>query len=331
MKQAIFANPQFFYLLILVPVIVFLYWHFYKKNTPYLKLSTLKSLDKKPQSWRARLVHVPAIFYICSLILIIVAMARPQSISVLEKVKTEGIDIVISMDISQSMYAPDLEPSRLEAAKKTAIEFVRERPNDRIGVVLFAAESFTAIPLTADKRALEQTISQINNNGVLDQGTAIGMGLANALARLEESKAKSKIVILMTDGVNNAGSVDPTTALEIAKTMGIKVYTIGVGTYGEVRMPVQTPFGIQYMNQKVEIDEELLKNIAKETGGQYFRATDNAKFAEIYRDINKLEKTQLEINSSKKYNDMYYVFLLVGLVLVILAALLKSFWLRSIN
>jgi Ca-activated chloride channel family protein len=258
-------------------------------------------------------------------------LARPQTLFSEDKIKTEGIDIVLAMDISGSMLAMDFEPNRLEAAKNTAMQFVNERTNDRIGVVLFAGESFTQMPLTADKTQLTKAISQITNTGVLEQGTAIGMGLANSVARLEESKAKSKVVILLTDGVNNAGSIDPITATQTAKEFNVKVYTIGVGTYGEARMPINTMFGVQYAMQKVEIDEELMKQIANETGGQYFRATDDKKLQDIYKEINKLEKTSLEINSNKQYKEQFYPLVLLALLLLTLEIVLRKTWFHTIN
>ncbi len=330
MNSILFAQPYFLYLLLLVPVVLFVYWYRYRQGWGTFKVASLLGATKT-KSVKVRLRNIPIVLRLLCLTLIIVALARPQTQYSEDKIKTEGIDILLAMDISGSMLAMDFEPNRLEAAKNTAIQFVNERQNDRIGVVLFSGESFTQMPLTSDKTQLIQSISQISNTGILEQGTALGMGLANSVARLEESKAKSKVVILLTDGVNNAGSIDPVTATQTAKEFGIKVYTIGVGTYGEAKMPINTMFGVQYAMQKVEIDEDLMKQIANETGGQYFRATDDKKLQDIYKEINKLEKTSLEINTKKQFKEEFYVWALFALILLIIEIVVRKTFFHTIN
>lgn len=268
-------------------------------------------------------LRVLAIFFL------VFALARPQSNNSWQTYDSEGIDIVLALDISSSMLARDFEPDRLEAAKEVATKFILERPQDRIGLVVFAGESFTQSPLTTDQAVLVNLMKDLHS-GMLEDGTAIGMGLANAVNRLKDSEAKSKVIILLTDGVNNRGAIAPTTAAELAKTFGIRVYTIGVGTLGEAPYPVQTPWGIQLHNMAVEIDEEILTQIADLTGGRYFRATDNQKLAEIYGEIDQLEKSKVEVKHFSKKDEHYFLFALAGALLLIAEALGRYTLLRKI-
>ena len=263
---------------------------------------------------------------------IIIALARPQTSNVNESVNGSGIDIMLSMDISGSMLSEDFTPNRLEAAKSVAKEFVTNRPNDRMGLVIFSGESFTQCPLTTDINILLAQLENVHS-GLLVDGTSIGMGLATALDRIKDSKAKSKIIILMTDGVNNTGIIDPKTALEITKAYKIKVYTIGVGTKGTARMPVAKDAAGNwvYDNVPVEIDEALLQQISNETGGKYYRATDNNSLANVYKDIDKLEKSDIEINSFKKYKELFYPYVLMAIIALFLEIVLRNFWFKSIT
>ena len=253
---------------------------------------------------------------------IIIALARPQVKFEEQQSEGEGVDIILSIDVSGSMTAQDFRPNRMEAAKKVAEDFVNERPNDRIGIVIFSGESFTQCPLTTDHSVLINQIEQIRN-GLLEDGTAIGSGLATSVDRLRNSKAKSKVVILLTDGVNNGGLIDPATALEIAKTFKVKVYTIGVGTDGYAPTPVSTPLGIVMQNEKVAIDEKLLKNIADQTGGKYFRATDNKSLQSIYAEIDHLEKSKVEITTLHRYTEKFYPLIFAAMALLLLEIILR--------
>jgi Ca-activated chloride channel family protein len=259
--------------------------------------------------------------------MIIIAIARPRSSSKLDKVDSEGIDIVLAMDVSTSMLARDFTPDRINAAKDIAVQFISQRPSDRIGIVVFAGESYTQCPLTTDRATLINLMKEIQT-GLIEDGTAIGNGLATAVARLKDSDAKSRVVILLTDGVNNAGEITPQTAAEVAKTYGIRVYTIGVGANGEAPYPVMTPWGVDIQNVKVEIDENLLKLIADTTGGKYFRATDNTKLSEIYGEINKMEKARTTIDSFPVYKELYTSFALIALVCLLLEFAINTLVIR---
>ena len=256
--------------------------------------------------------------------MIVIAIARPRSSEQMEKVDTEGIDIVLAMDVSTSMLARDFAPDRINAAKDIAIEFISQRPSDRMGIVVFAGESFTQCPLTTDRATLINLMKEVNTD-LLEDGTAIGNGLATAVARMKDSDAKSRVVILLTDGVNNCGEIAPETAAEIAKTYGVRVYTIGVGANGTAPYPVMTPWGVQMQNVKVEIDEKLLSEVAATTGGRYFRATDNTKLAEIYAEINKMEKARTTIDSFPVYKELFGTYALIALAALLLEFLLKLF------
>lgn len=314
----VFANPTYLYLLLLlIPMIG---WYIYKlsKNQASLQVSSTEVFDApETRSWRIWLRHVPFVLRMAAIAVLIVILARPQSTNSWQNSTTEGIDIVLAMDISTSMLAQDLKPNRLEAAKDVAASFINGRQNDNIGLVVFAAESFTQCPLTTDHGVLLNLFKDIQT-GILDDGTAIGLGLANAVSRIKDSQAKSKVIILLTDGVNNQGEIAPVTAAEIAKTFGIRVYTIGVGTMGKAPYPFQTAFGVQYQNIDVEIDEPTLKQIAATTGGQYFRATDNASLKEIYSEIDQMEKTKISVQQYSKKQEEYknWAILLFALLLV---------------
>ena len=312
-----FTHPQFLWLLLIVPLLAIRYFLMRKKESATLTLSSTKSF--KP-TILSRLKPMLNIFRLLAISALIVALARPRNVSVSSRINSnKGIDIVMAIDVSASMLAKDLKPNRLEALKVVAIDFVNKRPNDRIGIVVYAGESFTQTPITSDKRIVKNTIRKIKW-GQMDGGTAIGMGLGSAVNRLKESKAKSKVIILLTDGVNNTGFVDPKTATELAKGLGIKTYTIGIGTNGTAPFPVAKDMSgkLIFQDAKVEIDEELLKYIAQETGGKYFRATDNSKLKAIYAEINKLEKTEIEEYKYYNYDEKYRsLVLLAGLLLMI--------------
>jgi Ca-activated chloride channel family protein len=316
-----FANPEYFYLLLFLPLMIYWYWKKQKQQLVELQVSTIKIFQSIPRSWRQRLRHVLFLLRVLTVIFLIISLARPQSTSKGENVSTEGIDIVLVNDISGSMLAEDFRPNRIEAAKKTAIDFIDGRLTDRIALVIFSGESFTQCPLTLDHAVLKSLLSEIKS-GMIEDGTAIGMGLATAVSRLKDSKAKSKVIVLLTDGINNRGFIDPVTAAGIALEFGIRVYTIGVGTIGMAPYPVQTPFGTQYQNVPVEIDEKLLQQIADQTGGKYYRATDNKKLKAIYDEIDRLEKTKIEVTQFRRHKEEYYtaamfagIFLLLELIL----------------
>lgn len=289
MNNLDFANPEYLYLLLLiVPVLAWYIWRD-KKAHASIQVSTLKSLKKAPKTYKFYFRHALILFRVLAIAFLVVALARPQSSNDWKNVSSEGIDIVMSLDISSSMLAQDFEPNRLEAAKDVATQFITGRQQDKIGLVIFSGESFTQCPLTTDHAVLINLFSDIKS-GMIEDGTAIGLGLANSINRLKDSEAKSRVVILITDGVNNRGEIAPTTAAELAKTYGIRVYTVGIGTQGTAPYPFQTPFGIQMQDMPVEIDEATLTKIAELTGGKYFRATDNNKLKAIYEEIDQMEK-----------------------------------------
>ncbi|HRO41618.1 MAG TPA: VWA domain-containing protein [Flavipsychrobacter sp.] len=329
-KHITFAHPIFFGLFLVIPLLIWWQLRNKKRSHPALRLTTLSGLTSVKPTWRVRFRPVLFILRLFALSALIVAMARPQSSNVTENIDSEGIDIVLSVDVSGSMLAEDLKPNRIEASKKVAIDFVEKRTTDRIGLVVFAGESFTQCPITIDHEVLKQQISAIRS-GMLVDGTAIGDGLATAVDRIRRSNGKSKVVILLTDGVNNIGKVGPELALEIAKAYKIRVYTIGVGTIGMAPYPVQTPFGMQRQMQEVQIDEPLLKKIASETGGKYYRATNNSSLKSIYTDIDKLEKTKVEISSYKHYAELFFPFAFIALVCLALEAILRYTVFKSIT
>jgi Ca-activated chloride channel homolog len=315
-----FVNKEFFWLLLLLPLAILWYVLKYKKQTAELKISSLKGF-KITKSWLPKIKHLLFVFRLLALALIITALARPQNVDVSTRTKTtRGIDIVMAIDVSASMLAKDLLPNRLEALKKVAAEFIKGRPNDRIGLVEYAGESYTRTPITSDKAIILRSLKDIRYNTIIESGTAIGSGLATAVNRLKDSKAKSKVIILLTDGVNNSGFIDPKIASELAVEYGIKVYTIGLGTNGTALSPIAIlPNGdFQYGRVQVEIDETLLKEIADVTGGKYFRATNNEKLKEIYGEINKLEKTDIDEFKYYNYQEKFRpLVLLAGFLLLI--------------
>ena len=316
-----FGQPWLLLLFLLIPALI--YWKYNKgrKQVAAIGISSIKGLTES-KSWKNYFQQFPFILRMLALACIIIALARPQTKFDETQREGQGIDIILAIDVSGSMTAQDFTPNRMEAAKKVAEEFVDARPSDRIGVVIFAGESFTQCPLTTDHYVLKSQISQIRN-GLLEDGTAIGSGLATSVDRLKNSKSKSKVVILLTDGMNNGGLIDPSTALEIAKTFHVKVYTIGVGTDGYAPTPVSTPLGIVMQSQKVSIDEDLLKNIAKQTGGQYFRATDNQSLKKIYGQIDQMEKSKVQITTFHHYTEKFYPFVFAALALLLLEVIFK--------
>lgn len=318
-----FANPEFFFLLLIIPLMIAWYWKMHKKQYVDLRFSTIETFQSMQGNWRQKLRHLLFVLRVLTIVFIIFVLARPQSTSSGENVSTEGIDIILATDISGSMLAEDFRPNRIEAAKKVAMDFIDGRPNDRIGLVIFSGESFTQCPLTLDHAVVKNLLTEVKS-GMIEDGTAIGMGLATAVSRLKESKAKSKVIILLTDGINNRGFIDPLTAAGIAEEYGIRVYTIGVGTIGMAPYPVQTPFGVQYQNVPVEIDEQLLQNIATQTGGKYFRATDNRKLKEIYNEIDRLEKTKIEVTQFRRRSEKFYAAAGIGAILLLLEILLGN-------
>lgn len=325
-----FEYPKLLWLLLLlVPVAALYIYREVKGLAPYMLVSSLQPWQHKGGGFKKFLRHVPFVLRMVTLAAIIVAIARPRSSSTFEKVDTEGIDIMLALDVSTSMLARDFIPDRINAAKEIAIKFVAERPSDRIGVAVFAGESYTQSPLTTDRATLINLIKEIDC-GIIEDGTAIGNGLATAVARLKDSPAKSRVVILLTDGVNNAGEISPQMASEIAKTYGIRVYTIGVGAMGTAPYPVQTPFGIELQQVEVQIDEPLLEKIAQETDGKYFRATDNTKLLEIYGEINKMEKSRTFVDSFPLYKELFMNFALIALAAIVLEMLLRMFVVKQI-
>lgn len=324
-----FAYPYFLYLLLLIPVMLFWYWKKNKKATPDVTYSSLKKFERINPTLRERLVHLPAVLRAAAAAFLIIALARPQSFSSVENVYTEGIDIAILLDISTSMLAMDLQPNRLEAAKDEVSEFLYGRRTDKIGLVVFAGQSFTQCPLTIDYTVLRTLLQDVKTR-MIEDGTAIGMAIANGVNRLKDSEAESKVMILLTDGENNAGQIDPVTAAQIAEKYGIKIYTIGVGTKGQARYPFQTPFGTDYRMVPVEIDEELLTQIADITGGKYFRATDNRRLRAIYDEIDQLETTKVEVSSYRQSKEHFYNWAGIGFMLLLLEMTLVRTYLRRL-
>lgn len=320
MGKITFLNPEFFWLFLLIPLAIF--WLIYTRNeqTATLKISSIQGFKATGSFWVKLRPYLSA-FRLLALSSLIVALARPRTVDVSNKTKTtKGIDIVMAVDVSGSMLAKDLKPNRMEALKRVAADFVEERPNDRIGLVVYASEAYTKTPVTSDKAVVLETIKSIKYDNVLQDGTGIGMGLATAVNRLKDSKAKSKVIILLTDGVNNAGFIEPETAADIARQYKIKVYTIAIGTNGMAEFPYAVgPNGeFLFQRMKVEIDERLLKSIAKKTDGKYFRATSNSKLAEIYGEINKLETTEIEELKFYDYDEKFRPFvILAGLLLLV--------------
>lgn len=331
MTNVTFLNPGFFWLFALIPLAIA--WHVWtrKNQSATLKMSSLQGF-KNSKSLLIKLKPALFVMRILALSALIIAMARPRTVDISSQTKTtKGIDIVLSIDVSSSMLAKDLKPNRMEALKEVAVEFIKSRPNDRIGLVLYAGESYTKVPVTSDKSVVIDGLSGIRFDQVLQDGTAIGTGLATAINRLKDSKAKSKVIILLTDGVNNSGTIEPETASDIAKEFGIKVYTIGLGSNGMAMYPYSiAPNGdFIFRMMKVEIDEQLMKNIAKNTGGKYFRANSNSKLETIYNEINKLETTEIEELKFYDYDEKYRSFLIFAGILLLLEVGLRNTVYRS--
>jgi len=325
-----FEYPKLLWLLVLPVLLVAHYiWVELSGRRPHMRVSTSVPWTLKGRSFMSVLRHLPFILRVCALALMIVAISRPRSSQDMEKIDTEGIDIILTMDVSTSMLARDFTPDRISASKDIAIEFISQRPSDRMGIVVFAGESFTQCPLTTDRATLINMMKEVQTD-LIEDGTAIGNGLATAVARMKDSDAKSRVVILLTDGVNNRGEISPQMAAEIAKTYGVRVYTIGVGANGMAPYPVMTPWGVEVQNVKVEIDEKLLSEIAESTGGRYFRATDNTKLAEIYSEINKMEKARTTIDSFPVYKELFGIYALLALIALLLEMLLKYFVIRRL-
>jgi Ca-activated chloride channel family protein len=326
-----FLNKEFFWLLLALPIAILWYVFKHNKQTAELKISSIKGFKSSSAIW-TKLRHVLFVLRLIALALLITALARPRTVDVSTKTRTtRGIDIVMAIDVSASMLAKDLRPNRLEALKEVAADFINGRPNDRIGLVEYAGEAYTKTPITSDKSIVLRSLRDIKYNTIIESGTAIGMGLATAVNRLKDSRAKSKVIILLTDGVNNSGFIDPKIASELAVEYGIKTYTIGLGTNGMALSPIGiNPNGsFRYGRQQVEIDEDLLKEIAEVTGGKYFRATNNEKLAEIYKEINKLEKTEVEEKKYYNYDEKYRPLVILAGLLLLIELVLRNTIFRS--
>ena len=320
-----FENPKLFWLLAIPVLLLGLYiYRVLKNRSPHMRVSTAIPWLKQDGTLLNILRHLPMALFTAALVLLIIALARPRSSSKVEKVDTEGIDIIFAMDVSTSMLARDFNPDRISAAKDIAIEFISQRPSDRMGIVVFAGESYIQCPLTTDRATLINPMKEVQTD-LIEDGTAIGNGLATAVARMMDSDSPSRVVILLTDGVNNRGEIAPETAAEIAKTYNVRVYTIGVGASGEAPYPVMTPWGVQLRNIPVEIDEDLLKTIASRTGGKYFRATDNTKLSEIYSEIGKMEKVRITVDNFPVYKELYGGYAFAALVCLLFLLILRLF------
>ncbi len=329
-----FAHPYLLFLLILLIPYILWYVLRHHDSESSLQVATVRPFRYAPQSYKHYLVHVPFLLRILTFVMIVLVLCRPQTSNSWSNRSIEGIDIMLCVDVSTSMLAEDLRPNRLEAAKKVAVEFISGRPNDNIGLTIFAGESFTQCPMTTDHAVLVNLFNSLSSDiamkGMISDGTAIGMGLANAISRLKDSKAKSKVIILLTDGTNNAGDISPLTAAEIAKSFGVRVYTIGVGTNGTARYPVQVGGRIEYMNIPVEIDTKTLASIAAATNGEFYRATNNDKLREVYQEIDKLEKTKMNVKQYSKRYEAYMPFALIACLSLLLELLLRETVLKKI-
>ncbi len=325
----VFLHPEYLYLwLLLIPLIAWYVVRLSKAQASFKLASTQAFKEMKPD-FRVYMRHLPFILRLISIALIIIVIARPQSVSSWEETETQGIDIVMALDVSGSMLSQDLKPDRLQAAKKVAAEFITDRKNDNIGLVIFAGESFTQCPLTTDHKVLLNLLNEINF-GMIEDGTAIGSGLATSVNRLKESESESRVVILLTDGTNNSGQIAPLTAADLARSYGIRVYTVGVGTKGMAPTPVNTPYGIRMQNMPVDIDEKTLTEIAAMTGGQYFRAQDTEGLRQVYEEIDEMEKYLISVQNVTRRQELFLPFALVALGLILLELLLRRSWLRNI-
>lgn len=328
-KGITFANPYFLYLLILVPLLGIWYFFRLRKNHADIQVSSTSAFEGMKKGLKLHLYPVMYLLRLIALALLIVAFARPQTSLSRQDITVEGIDIVIAMDVSGSMLAQDFKPDRLEASKDVGMEFIDGRPNDRIGLVIFSGETFTQCPLTSDHAVLKNLFADIKS-GMIEDGTALGDGLATAVNRLRNSQAISKVIILLTDGVNNMGALDPLSAAEIAKLYGIRIYTIGVGTIGYAPYPVQTPFGIQLQNMEVKIDEPLLQNVAKLTDGKYFRATSKSSLRSIYQEIDKMEKSKIDVTEFRRKNEEFLIIALAAMLMLALEIILRNLYFKNI-
>lgn len=330
MSVITFAEPLFLYLLIAIPAMIAFYVIKQQKTTASLRMPGLQPFDGSVTTFRHYLRHMLFAFRALAVTLLIIVLARPQTTDKFQDMSTEGIDIVLALDISGSMLARDFRPDRLEASKNVATEFISGRPYDRIGLVVFSGESFTQCPLTTDHAVLINLMREIQS-GMIEDGTAIGNGLATAVNRIKDSEAKSKVIILLTDGVNNRGEIAPATAAGIAKTYGIRVYTIGVGTQGVAPYPVQTPYGMQYQDMQVEIDEAILREISQTTGGKYFRATDNNKLVQVYNEIDKLEKSKIDVRQLSRKYEKYLFPALAAFCLLVIEIVMRNTIFRNLT
>jgi Ca-activated chloride channel family protein len=322
-----FANKEYLFLLVLLIPYLLWYLMYRKKSEPTMRLGDTFAYRYAPKSWKVRLIPLQLLLRIAAFVLLVLALARPQTQNSWKNKSVEGIDIMLAMDVSTSMLAEDLKPNRIEAAKQVAAEFIAGRPNDNIGLTIFAGEAFTQCPMTVDHASLLNLLQNVRTDiaarGLIQDGTAIGMGLANAVSRLKGSKAKSKVVILLTDGSNNMGDLSPMTAAEIARSLGIRVYTIGVGTNGTARYPMPVAGGVQYVNIPVEIDSKMLSLIASTTEGDFFRATNTRELRRIYKEIDQLEKTKLNVKKFSKRYDVYQPLAIAAVIVLLLEILLR--------
>ncbi len=329
-----FANKEYFILLLLLVPYVLWYFLYRKRNEPTMRISDTSAYLDAPKSWRVRMVHAPMVLRCLTFILAVTILARPQTHNAWDNRSVEGIDIMLAMDISASMLAEDLKPNRMEAAKNVASEFISGRSDDNIGLTIFAGEAFTQCPMTTDHASLQNLLHEVRTDlvmkGLIDDGTAVGMGLSNAVLRLKDSKAKSKVVILLTDGANNCGDISPMTAAQIAKSLGIRVYTVGVGSNNVAPYPMQVAGGVQYIYRPAEVDTKTLEDIAAMTDGNYYRATNNKELKKIYSDIDKLEKTKLTVKKFSKRYEAYMPFAWAALLTLLLEVLLRISILRRI-
>jgi Ca-activated chloride channel family protein len=330
MNGITFAEPLYLYILAVIPAMIAFYVIKQQKTTASLRMPGLQQFANGGITFRHYLRHILFVLRTVALTLLIIVLARPQATDKFQNTSTEGIDIVLTLDISGSMLARDFRPDRLEASKNVATEFISGRPYDRIGLVVFSGESFTQCPLTTDHAVLVNLLREIQS-GMIEDGTAIGMGLATAVNRIKDSEAKSKVIILLTDGVNNRGEIAPATAAGIAKTYGIRVYTIGVGTQGMAPYPVKTPYGIQYQDMPVEIDEAILREISQTTGGKYFRATDNDKLVQVYNEIDKLEKSIIDVRQFSRKEEKFLLPALIAFSILILEILVRNILFRNLT
>ncbi len=330
MHNIVFENRWFLWFMLIIPLLALHYIYRQGKAHAPVTLSTTPFLDTGRRTFRHYLRHLLFVMRLTAIALIIIVIARPQSVNRWQSSTTEGIDIILTIDVSGSMLARDLTPDRLEASKQVATEFISSRPYDRIGLTVFAGESFTQCPLTTDHAALINLLREVKS-GIIEDGTAIGVGLATAINRIRDSDAVSKVVILLTDGVNNRGSIDPVTAAEIARTFGVRVYTVGVGSRGYADYPVQTPFGVRYQKMQAEIDEALLQRIAELTGGHYFRAVDNSSLRNIYNEIDKLEKSKIETREHSRREEMFMPWAVAAALLIALELLMRYLLMRNMS